>query len=129
MLPIFMTAMALNSRDNNRRQQPQPPRQTILVRPQTISDQELQTRIAQYNLQKLQEEETRNLPINKFKYAIFASQKKNALQIIDFLTDEELQQSLTYLDKINQSTPKNKTRPIIRQAILYKLNTTEPVLK
>jgi hypothetical protein len=61
-------------------------------------------------------------PLQQFKQAIDASLKVKAFSLIDCLTTEELEESLTYLKQRNASTPKNKTRPIIQAAIINKLN-------
>jgi hypothetical protein len=56
-------------------------------------------------------------PLEQLKDAIFASIKKQAFNIMPMVSSEELEEALLYLENINANTPKNKTRPIIRNAI------------
>ncbi len=65
--------------------------------------------------------EAMNLPINLIKLSIQASNKQVSLSLINELSDDELEEALSYLNRINADTPKNKTRPIIREAIINKL--------
>ena len=74
--------------------------------------------------------EVMNLPINLIKQSIRASNKQASLSLINDLSDDELEEALSYLNRINADTPKNKTRPIIREAIINKLSDeTSYVLK
>ena len=61
-------------------------------------------------------------PLEQLKDAIMASRKKQAFDIIDAVSTPELQEALIYLSDINRTTPKNKTRPIIRRVIINALN-------
>ena len=81
--------------------------------------------------QKEQQQEQRNrnrienLPINKIKQSIQAGKKMISLRLIDKLSNEELEEALSYLDRIITDKPTNKTIPIIREAIIRKLNKTD----
>ena len=56
-------------------------------------------------------------PLKQLKDAIVGSRKKQAYIIMNETSDAELEEALLYLENINANTPKNKTRPIIRNAI------------
>lgn len=62
--------------------------------------------------------------VDQLKYTIMSSHFRHSKEIIglNLLTKVELTLALDYLDNINRTTPKNKTRPKIRELIIDKLN-------